>query len=174
MTRTTDEAAAAFIERVGLAIEQQGQPRIAGRILGRLLVCDPPYQSFDELVSALGASKGSISNMTRLLIHVGLVEKHSLPGDRRTYFRISPGAWQRVFRKQFEHARRLSDLAAEGLNMLENDSGKPDDRLREMHDFYEFVAGLGPDLIEAYSERRAAEREAETGPPPPDEGAEHR
>jgi hypothetical protein len=34
-----------FIERSGLFYEAAGGPRTAGRILGWLLICDPPHQS---------------------------------------------------------------------------------------------------------------------------------
>ena len=48
--------------------EQIGYPRMAGPILGWLLICDPPVQSTGELADVLGASKESLSTMTRLLI----------------------------------------------------------------------------------------------------------
>lgn len=34
-----------FIEDVGLLLEESGLPRMAGRILGLLLICNPPHQS---------------------------------------------------------------------------------------------------------------------------------
>ena len=49
----------AFVEEFGRLLEEEGAPRIAGRILGWLLICEPPYQSFNDLVGVLGASKGS-------------------------------------------------------------------------------------------------------------------
>ena len=77
-----------FVEEVGLFFEQTGMPRMAGRILGWLLISDPPHQSTDELAGGLIASKGSISTNTRLLIQIGLIERLSLPGVRHDYFRI--------------------------------------------------------------------------------------
>lgn len=142
----------AFVEKVGLAIEDCGHPRIFGRITGWLLICDPPYQSFDDLVEVLDASKGSISNMTRLLIQVGLVEKFSLPGDRKTYFRISPGAWERHFRGQIEYVRQLCKIADEGLALLQDAPEEHRDRLREMNAFFDFIARKGPQLVEEYRE----------------------
>lgn len=68
-----------FAEDVGLVFENIGLPRMAGRVLGWLLVCDPPHQSMLELVEALSASKASISNTTRMLIEIGLIERISLP-----------------------------------------------------------------------------------------------
>ena len=76
-----------YAEEFGLAFEQFGITRMAGRILGWLLVCEPPHQSPQDLQDALQASKGSISTNIRMLERLNFVERISLPGDRRTYFR---------------------------------------------------------------------------------------
>jgi hypothetical protein len=39
----------AFVEEFGRLLEEEGAPRIAGRILGWLLICEPPHQSFNDL-----------------------------------------------------------------------------------------------------------------------------
>ena len=88
-----------FAEEVGIFFEQIGMPRMAGRILGWLMISDPPRQTTGELTQALLASKGSISTMTRLLIRLGLVERLSLPGQRRDYFRIKVGAWHQTLKE---------------------------------------------------------------------------
>ncbi len=49
--------------------------RMAGRMLGWLLICDPPHQSMNAIADVLQASKGSISTMTRLLIQLDLIER---------------------------------------------------------------------------------------------------
>ena len=64
-----------FVEDVGLLLEQGGILAWPGRIVGWLLICDPPHQSTSQLAQVLGASKASISTMTRLLIQMGLVEQ---------------------------------------------------------------------------------------------------
>ena len=38
-----------FVEEAGIVFEQTGLPRMAGRIFGWLLICDPPHQSTDQL-----------------------------------------------------------------------------------------------------------------------------
>ncbi|MCP5095569.1 MAG: MarR family transcriptional regulator, partial [Chloroflexi bacterium] len=45
-----------FVEDVGLFFEQVGLPRMSGKIMGWLLIADPPHQSMSELVEALQAS----------------------------------------------------------------------------------------------------------------------
>ena len=85
-----------FAEEVGRVFEQLGVPRMTGRILGWLLICDPPRQSSAQLGSALGASKGAISTATRLLELYGLVRRIGVPGARGDFFEIAPDAFSRA------------------------------------------------------------------------------
>jgi DNA-binding transcriptional regulator GbsR (MarR family) len=63
-----------FIEELGMQFElEAAAPRMLGRVLGWLLVCDPPEQSAAELAERLQASKGSISTATRLLLRMGMI-----------------------------------------------------------------------------------------------------
>ena len=47
-----------FVERLAVALEMDGFPRIAGRIFGLLIISDTEI-SLDEIASTLGASKAS-------------------------------------------------------------------------------------------------------------------
>ena len=77
-----------FIEDIGLYFEQMGLPRMAGKILGALLISDPPSQSITDLGERLKASKSSISIMARLLVERGLIERVASPLPRRDYYRF--------------------------------------------------------------------------------------
>jgi DNA-binding transcriptional regulator GbsR (MarR family) len=74
-----------FIERMGLTLEAEGLPRIAGRIFGRLLVSEDA-RSLDDLAAELRVSKGSVSTNARLLEQRGLLERVCRPADRRDYY----------------------------------------------------------------------------------------
>ena len=65
----------AFVEEVGMAFEQSNAPRMAGRIIGWLLICEPEHQTSAQIAKVLKASKGSISTMTRFLTNGGIIEK---------------------------------------------------------------------------------------------------
>ncbi len=86
-----------FIEGMGLALEEDRLPRIAGRLVG-LLILSPQPLRFDHLAERLRVSRGSISTNTRLLENMGVIERVTRPGDRRDYFQINeqPGLLQRV------------------------------------------------------------------------------
>ncbi len=97
-----DEERREYIEEFGLLFGQFGLSRMLGRVLGVLMISDPPERSAEELAEALGASRGSISQTTRSLIQMGLVQRWSRPGERRDYFRIKPGAWHEIMRREME------------------------------------------------------------------------
>jgi DNA-binding transcriptional regulator GbsR (MarR family) len=148
-----------FIEAVGLSFEQAGLPRMAGRILGWLLICDPPHQSPGELTEVLQASKGSISSMTRLLEQLGLIDRLSLPGERRDYFRIRNESWTALFRRRMELVSTFRQLADQGLALLSEQTPEQRRRLEEMRDMYAFFEYEVPRLLERWEQERRSQSE---------------
>jgi DNA-binding transcriptional regulator GbsR (MarR family) len=144
-----------FVEEVGLMFESVGLPRMAGRIFGWLLVSDPAQQSHGELAEVLQASKGSISTMTRLLIQLGLIERISLPGDRRDYFQIKPHAWSQMAQQRLAQITAFRQLAERGLSLIENNAPHLQSRLREMRDFHAFWERELPLINERWEQERS-------------------
>ena len=144
-----------FVEEVGITFEQTGMPRMAGRILGCLLIADPPHQSVDDLTNALMASKGSISTMTRFLIQVGLIERLSLPGVRHTYFRFQPHAWRHMMKRGLEdEITMFHHIAKRGLELTETKTLLTRQWLEEMLDVYSFLEREFPALLERWEQER--------------------
>ena len=83
----SEKEQARFIEHVGQLVEAEGLPRIAGRMLG-ILMLDARTRSLDELALQLAVSRASISTNGRLLQEMGLIQRVTVPGDRRDYWRI--------------------------------------------------------------------------------------
>ncbi len=147
-----------FVEEVGLLFELSGMPRMAGRILGWLLIADPPHQSLTQLAEALQASKGSISTMSRFLIQAGIVDRVSLPGDRRDYFSIKLDAWTELIQQKTAQIKAIREIAERGLELLDGKPAQRRQRLEEMRDFHAFFEGELPRL----SQRWEAERQIES------------
>ena len=143
-----------FAEDVGLTFEEEGMPRMAGRILGWLLVSEAPQVAFQELAETLHASKGSISTMSRLLIRMGLVERVSLPGERRDYIRLKPGSWSEWFAAEAAKIGALRKLAEHGLELLESKSSVSRERLEEMRDLFAFLEQEYTVLLERWKKKR--------------------
>jgi DNA-binding transcriptional regulator GbsR (MarR family) len=80
------------IESYGQYFENFKFPRTFGRIYGLLLITDQPYLGLDQIASELGVSKASISTVIRQLVGFTMVEKVTLPGNRKDFYRVSPKA----------------------------------------------------------------------------------
>jgi DNA-binding transcriptional regulator GbsR (MarR family) len=151
-----------FIETVGLSFELVGLPRMAGRILGWLLISNPPYQSPSELAEVLQASKGSISTMTRLLTQLGLIERTSLPGQRRDYFRIKPNAWAELTKQRITQIKAFRELAEQGLRLIDSSTPQLRQRLEEMHSVHAFLEQELPLMMERWEQRQSKGLPAQT------------
>jgi len=141
-----------FAEDVGILFEVFNLPRMAGRILGYLLVCNPPHQTAGELMAAVGGSKGSISTMTQLLIHSGLVERIGIPDRREACYHIKPNAWIELIKNRMGFLKTMKELAARGLAMMEDDDVLQRQRLEDIHDLYAFLENEIPMLFERYKQ----------------------
>ena len=147
-----------YAEKAALVFEELGLPRMAGRVIGWLLVCEPAHQSLTELAETLQASKASISTSTRMLVQFGVIEKVSLPGDRRDYVRIKPEAWSQAMQKFERETRMVLELARDGLAILGEAPRERRERLEELHDVYDFLRGLAPKLEEAWQHAQARKK----------------
>jgi len=147
-----------FVEQAGIVIEHLGLPRMAGRVLGWLLICDPPQQSSGELAPALQASKASISTTIRLLMQIGLVERIVLPGKRRDYFRIRADTWSRATEERMGLITSMRELAEQGLALRTDAGMEATERLHDMRDFYAFYERELPALVERWRLERGKEQ----------------
>jgi DNA-binding transcriptional regulator GbsR (MarR family) len=143
-----------FIEEVGLSFESVSLPRMAGRVFGWLLISKPPHQSPAELADILQASKGSISTMTRLLVQLSLIERISLPGQRRDYFRIKPNSWAELSKQRLAQITAFRKLADQGLKLLEQDDPLLRQRLEEMRDVHAFWEQELPLMTQRWEQRQ--------------------
>jgi DNA-binding MarR family transcriptional regulator len=151
-----DDPLAAYVEEVALFFEQSGLPRIAGRVLGLLLVCDPRVRSAAELADELGVSKGSISTMTRLLVRSGLIEKVGIPGERTTYFRLRDDGFESLFAFKLQALVSFRPLADRGLQLLGevDPSADRSHRLRVIRALYAFFEREMPVMLDKWRDER--------------------
>jgi DNA-binding transcriptional regulator GbsR (MarR family) len=142
-----------FVEDIGILLEDFRLPRMAGRIVGRLLITVPAEQSSDQLAEALDASPGSISTMTRQLIDLGLLERVGMPGERRDYFRIRPGSWEKLIAARLRGYEEMHLVAERGLQLpVAQDEGVRE-RLQGMHLVYEVLSEHVPAMLEELTRR---------------------
>jgi DNA-binding transcriptional regulator GbsR (MarR family) len=137
------------IEDFGLYFEQYGLPRILGRIYGLLLIAPEPVLGLDDMAAQLGISKASASTTARQLQMWKLIEKVSLPGDRRDYYRISPDAQIQYLRLSLESTLGFTRLI-ENAAQLEDLTPESRQKLERIEHIYEALAEIINDFFLSY------------------------
>jgi DNA-binding MarR family transcriptional regulator len=153
-----------FVERMGIMLEADGVPRIAGRIFGFLMVHAGAY-SLDDLAEKLKVSKASVSTNARLMERLGVLERVAAPGDRRDYYQMRGDAWERMLRvaqRKWEGMRRALCEAEESLPG-EMAVGRA--RLLEAESFHRLLGEESERLLERWRTRvgEGDEQDGEVG-----------
>lgn len=154
-----------FAEEIGLSFEGLSISRMSGRVMGWLLVSNPPHQSAAQLAEALQACKGSISSATRTLIQIGFVERISLPGDRKTYYLVKPGVWAHFAEIGMKTTTLFKNLSERGLDLLEDEPSEIQESLQEMLHIHAFLERERPAQIERWKKEWEREKQKEGGGP---------
>ncbi len=119
-----------WIERVAdFCVEEWALPPITGRILGLLMICDPPERSAGQIAETIRASRASLTSNMRFLAAIGLVRKVRVPGDRTAYYRIEDDAWHKVIQRKLDSLGAFGEIADEGTK-LAGGSGPRTERIR--------------------------------------------
>jgi DNA-binding transcriptional regulator GbsR (MarR family) len=145
---TEDELA--FVDEVAVFFEREGLPLIAGRVIGWLLVSDPPEQSAAQLARTLQVSRSSISSATRLLTPSGLVEGVRKRGQRQEYFRIASDGWSRMLERRYAQTAAFREVTERGLRMLRDAPAERRERLANVHELYGFLEAELPSLFQRW------------------------
>jgi DNA-binding transcriptional regulator GbsR (MarR family) len=128
-----------FVERMGLFFEDDGHPRIAGRMFGFMLLSPEPC-SLDDLAEQLQVSKASVSTNARLLETWGAVERVTRPGDRRDYYQAADDIHIRMLERRLERIHRIRELIEEGRQGISKLAPNVEERLRVIETFHEHAA----------------------------------
>ncbi|MGW4498003.1 GbsR/MarR family transcriptional regulator [Micromonospora sp. NPDC004336] len=147
MTELSDQRH--YAEDAAVVLGGLGLPPAYGKLLGWLLICDPPWQTSAQLAEALGLSKGSVSTGMRLLETSGLARRVPVPGHRGHAYEVRPDAIIRIAADATKF-RAFRELMERGLTVVGGEDVPGADRLRVMRDFYAFVEREVPKLVERF------------------------
>ena len=146
-----------FVEQMGGYFESNGLTRLAGRLLGWLLVCEPERQSSEDLASALDASSGGISTNARTLIQFGYIERRALAGDRRTYYRLRPNAFAAGERQRIRSMSDLTVMAETGLRAMRAAPPESTRRLEEMRTLLSYMHDALSEALDRFGDAEKPE-----------------
>jgi len=148
-------ASQTFIEEVGLTAERHGMPRIAGRLLGFLLLEGGPH-SLDDLAERLQVSKASVSTNARTLESLQLIVRRAVPGDRRDFYQIGENPGEHMFelaRQRLEATRRLFEATGK---TLPEDMVEARGRIAAWSAFYAFLLDDLDRRLERWHDQQSA------------------
>lgn len=148
-----NDAMLEYVERFGRHWEENGGNRGQGKILGYLLVSNPPHQSSRQLRERLRLSAGSVSTNTRLLEQFGMVDRLTFPGDRATYYRLDPRAWDVILGLKQRQMEQLRHMTEEALTVVEGD---PDERITGLVELLDFIDEEYPKFVALWKTRKEA------------------
>lgn len=139
-------------EQLALVLADHGLQRMTARVLAALLFTEEATMTASDLADQLQASSGAISGAVKMLMSVGLVERVPAPGSRRDHFRLRDDAWTVLYTSQNDVLAAMQKAAVDGIATTARGS-LARKRLTEMHDFYEFMLGEIPALLERWRQR---------------------
>lgn len=138
-----------YIEETGLMFERLGMTRMAGRVFGYIIVSDDEAVSFDQIRLTLSASKGSISNTMKQLMHIDFIKPVSLSGDRKTYYSIAKPELGSLLKSRINLFVPFAKLMNKGRR-LKSQEDDISDWLLEVSAFYSWVVDELEGVIEKW------------------------
>ena len=166
MKQDAEHAIAEFVEQMGLILQAEGLPRIAGRIMGLMIMHGGPF-GFNELAERLSVSRASVSTNTRLLEDLEIVERTTTPGDRQDYFRLSRQPYARLLRGVVRRMRRAREVVDDTQMALPEDMSGAQERLEELDAFYETLIENFEKVVDDWdAERQSTARRKRTAARP--------
>jgi hypothetical protein len=81
------------------------------------------------------------------------VDRVSLPGQRRDYYQIRPGAWAQVLQRSLELTSEFRRIADRGLALMQDQPPEDRQRLEEMRSVYTFFEERLPELFAEWQRR---------------------
>lgn len=144
-----------LVEEHGLFFEEMGGTRMEGRVMGWLLLADPPVQSLTEIAEGLGVSKAAVSTAARSLLQSGAVARVSEPGQRGDFYHCIAGSLENVLR--LDHVTALGRLVDRSLELVgDRDQTQSNYALlHEIREFLDFLEAEIPGLMSRWHARLA-------------------
>ncbi|WP_395341763.1 GbsR/MarR family transcriptional regulator [Ningiella sp. W23] len=125
-----------FVENMGLIAQDDGMPRIAGRVMG-LLMMEEAALSFSQLSERLDVSRASISTNTRLLLHLGIIQRIGKRGERQDYFSLAANPFESLLGGIVSRMQRAKLVIKETRQALPKEMDHAMRSLDDIQTFYE-------------------------------------
>ena len=149
--QSTKEIIDQFIEQKGIEYQAEGMPRIAGRLVGLMLIEEGPF-GFNELAVRLKVSRGSVSTNTRLLENLGLIDRVSKPGRRGDYFQLCDSPFSSMLEGINTRIKRALANTSRTKGQIPKNMESAHIRLEKLESFYRGFIANNEQLISSLND----------------------
>ncbi len=139
-----------YINQIGIFFEKSGLNLTQGRILGLLLISDPPQLNITQISEHLAISKSTASTSVSRLTEIGLLERAPVPSARGDFYAVSESLWTRTLDSKADASTVFIHIANTGLELLKEESLERKQRLLEIKLLFEFIESELPKLMAKY------------------------
>ena len=136
-----EEAKQKFIQMWGTVGVEWGINRTMAQVHALLLTREKAL-STEEVMEALGISRGNANMNLRELVNWGLVSRQTKAGDRKEYFIAEKDIWEVAQRIVAERRKRELDPLMKMLEQLQNDIMAPHGQNKEAHSFKKLLSDI--------------------------------
>ncbi len=167
----TQDAETDFIEGMGLILQGDGMPRIAGRLMGLFVLRGGPF-SFAELADRLEISRGSVSTNTRLLEDLGVIERVAIRGERQDYFRLAADPYAQIIERKRIRSIRAEEAIRRSASELSEAGPEALARIGSLANFFGTLTNATARALEELDATDGNERPVRAMPDPSSVAAE--
>lgn len=149
----TEHRAIEAAERGAAVMAAAGMPRMPARVMMALIAAPDDGYTAADLCDRLGVSAAAVSGAVRYLQQLHLIERRSVPGERRErYLLMEEGFYRSVVSNAPVYVRSAETLDAMAAE-LPDDSGAHT-RAADIASFFRFLARRMPQLIDEWQAER--------------------
>ncbi|GAA4811471.1 GbsR/MarR family transcriptional regulator [Tomitella cavernea] len=148
-----DAAVAEFVERFASSMTTSGLPRMASRVFATLMAAPSRGLTAAQLKDELGVSAGAVSGAVRWLAQVGFITRSTVTGTRQDLYIAESDSFVNLMLQDIRALRAWRNDLRDGVAALgaRSPAGR---RMAEALEFFEFLDGELPGMIERWQELR--------------------
>jgi DNA-binding transcriptional regulator GbsR (MarR family) len=148
-----DKNIESFIEESAILLEAIGFTRMAGRIIGYLMVMEKDMITFNDITEELKASKSSISTNLQVLLNANLVVKKTNPGDRKTYYSVNHNIeWNKIMARELKTLNIFRLILDKACTLRENKNDKTSQWAQSGTKYFDWISNELKNIFKKYEE----------------------
>jgi DNA-binding transcriptional regulator GbsR (MarR family) len=148
-----DKNIESFIEESAILLEAIGFTRMAGRIIGYIMIKENDMIAFNDITRELKASKSSISTNLHVLLNANLIVKKTNPGDRKTYYSVNHNIeWNKIMARELKTLNIYRLILDKACTIRENKNDKTSQWAKRGTKYFDWLGTELNKLMKSYIE----------------------